>query len=135
MRKRLVHPTQSYIGHQSQTKTVLKYLQTCWPSNEKLWALKSYLSGNNKEREGRATSLPAGQFSSLQVHLPQNLTKRKRTRIKHNCFRTVVETHSTNIHRRLDRAHYVCAHLCRAVAPIALAKQQCSPWVLNSYRG
>jgi hypothetical protein len=46
------------------------------------------------------SSLPAGQLSSSQVHLPQNLTKRKRTRVKHNCFSTVDETYSTNIYKR-----------------------------------
>lgn len=47
-------------------------------------------------------SLPAGQLSSLRVHLPQNLTTRKRTRVKHECCGTVEETHSSNTYKRLN---------------------------------
>jgi hypothetical protein len=39
-----------------------------------------------------SSSLPEGRFSSLQVHLPQNLTKRKRNGIRPHCFRTVEAT-------------------------------------------
>lgn len=54
---------------------------------------ESCLSGNNIRKNGSimSQSLPEGQFSSLWVHLPQNLTKRKRNGIRPHCFRTAEE--------------------------------------------
>lgn len=41
-------------------------------------------------------SLPEGQLSSLWVHLPQNLTKRKRNGIRTHHFKIAGETHTMN---------------------------------------
>lgn len=41
-------------------------------------------------------SLPEGQFSSLWVHLPRNLTTRKRNGIRPHCLRTMGEALTLN---------------------------------------
>lgn len=50
-----------------------------FPSSRKQYGKKRFLS----------QSLPEGQFSSLWVHLPQNLTKRKINKIRPRCVRTI----------------------------------------------
>lgn len=71
------------------------YTQRGSPQYQYLRLLKldlelSYLPGSNIGKKWLLSqSLPEGQFSSLWVHLPQNLTKRKRNKIRPHCLRTI----------------------------------------------